>query len=127
MDESVQYLQQAFKDLVGSADWMEEKTKLKALEKLQHMKRHLAYPDWLTNTTAVHDYYREVRSWFYAKLLVIVYSAVHVAVFGVYNLTPFRVYLAESPGRFAFRKLRQLVSVGISEAIAEASTTSRPD
>ncbi|CAG7680942.1 unnamed protein product, partial [Allacma fusca] len=53
----VRHLKIAFKEMLETADWLDEFTKSKALDKITAMKEFIGYPDWLTNDTAVNDYF----------------------------------------------------------------------
>ena len=50
----------AFKELLEGSTWMDDKTKLLAIEKVDAMSEFIAYPGWLKNSTALEYYYAEV-------------------------------------------------------------------
>ncbi len=56
----IDYLKSAFKDIIGDITWMDGKTKDKAYQKLEKMRRFIAYPEALTDRTTVEDYYRDL-------------------------------------------------------------------
>jgi len=57
VDNMVEDLRVSFKGLLTSATWMDADTKTKAQEKADTMKSFMAYPEWLSNKTAVEEYF----------------------------------------------------------------------
>lgn len=55
------HLKSAFNGLVKQSQWMDEETKIKALEKSAAMKEFIAYPDWIKNNTELTKAYEGVR------------------------------------------------------------------
>lgn len=56
------HLKSAFNLLVKESKWMDEETKIKALEKAAAMKEFVAYPDWIKNQTQLSNAYEGVRA-----------------------------------------------------------------
>ncbi len=56
------HLKSAFNLLVKESQWMDEETKIKALEKAAAMKEFVAYPDWIKNRTQLSNAYEGVRA-----------------------------------------------------------------
>ena len=54
-------LKTAFKSLLDESSWMDAATKSIALEKVDVMREFVAYPDWITNQTALENYYAGVN------------------------------------------------------------------
>ena len=46
MMDMINYLKNAFYSLVTEADWMDEETKLRALDKAKGIRDFVGYPDW---------------------------------------------------------------------------------
>lgn len=72
------HLKVAFSSLVEESDWMDEETKVRALEKARAMKEYVGYPDWILNRTTLESAYSGVRhidlynafiSYFYLKFI----------------------------------------------------------
>lgn len=61
MKEMILNLKMAFSSLVEESDWMDEETKINALEKAAAMKEYIGYPDWITNRTTLEMAYQGVR------------------------------------------------------------------
>jgi predicted metalloendopeptidase len=61
MKEMILNLKMAFSSLVEESDWMDEDTKINALEKAAAMKEYIGYPDWITNKTTLELAYQGVR------------------------------------------------------------------
>lgn len=53
-------LKTAFKSLVDDATWMDSATKSIAKSKADFMASNIGYPDWMTNKTALNNYYASV-------------------------------------------------------------------
>jgi hypothetical protein len=60
MKEMILNLKMAFSSLVEESDWMDEETKINALEKAAAMKEYIGYPDWITNRTTLELAYQGV-------------------------------------------------------------------
>ncbi|XP_071805807.1 neprilysin-1-like [Asterias amurensis] len=58
--QMVNNLKEAFKSMLSTNDWMDEKDKKVAAEKADAMKVHIGYPDWMLNDTKLDDYYKGV-------------------------------------------------------------------
>jgi predicted metalloendopeptidase len=54
------HLKVAFSSLVEESDWMDEETKVRALEKARAMKEYVGYPDWILNRTTLESAYSGV-------------------------------------------------------------------
>lgn len=54
------HLKVAFSSLVEESDWMDEETKVRALEKARAMKEYVGYPDWILNRTTLELAYSGV-------------------------------------------------------------------
>ncbi|KIH67764.1 hypothetical protein ANCDUO_01907 [Ancylostoma duodenale] len=50
-------LQEAFRGMLRANDWMDTKTKALALDKVNQMLRHIAYPDFILDNEKLDDYY----------------------------------------------------------------------
>lgn len=57
MLDMISYLKSAFRKILNDIDWMDPTTKSRALDKLEAMKRFIAYPDELTDETVVEEYH----------------------------------------------------------------------
>lgn len=64
----VRNLKRSFKSLVDDATWMDSTTKSIAKDKVDAMVEFIGYPPWITNKTALEDYYDGVirRNYFVA-------------------------------------------------------------
>lgn len=51
----------AFKAQVKTLDWMDTRTKRRALEKANLVEGFIGYPAWLRNSSAVDLYYKGLR------------------------------------------------------------------
>ena len=51
----------AFKAQVKTLDWMDFRTKRKALEKANRVEGYIGYPHWLKDPDAVAEYYKGLR------------------------------------------------------------------
>jgi membrane metallo-endopeptidase-like protein 1 len=60
MKEMILNLKMAFSSLVEESDWMDEETKINALEKAAAMKEYIGYPDWITNKSTLELAYHGV-------------------------------------------------------------------
>lgn len=49
-------------DVIQAKSWMDGETKKKAEEKAKLLKKLIAYPDWITNVTAMNSYYEELKA-----------------------------------------------------------------
>lgn len=50
----------AFREMLQGDDWMDNETKMKAVEKVDAVTRLIGYPDWFHNTSAIDMYYGQV-------------------------------------------------------------------
>ena len=57
MLDMISYLKSSFKKILKDIDWMDDTTKSKAFDKLEAMKRFIAYPDELTDEAVVEGYH----------------------------------------------------------------------
>ena len=57
MLDMISYLKSAFRKILNDIDWMDPTTKSRAFDKLEAMKRFIAYPDELTDETVVGEYH----------------------------------------------------------------------
>ncbi|XP_046453383.1 neprilysin-like isoform X8 [Daphnia pulex] len=62
MKEMILNLKMAFSSLVEESDWMDEETKINALEKAAAMKEYIGYPDWITNKTTLELAYQGIKT-----------------------------------------------------------------
>lgn len=60
MEEMIRNLKIAFSSLVEEAHWMDQETKIKALEKARSINDFIGYPDWIANKTSLDQAYRGV-------------------------------------------------------------------
>lgn len=56
------HIKTAFSSLVQESHWMDQETKIRALEKAAAMKDFVAYPDWILNKTRLSQIYEGVCS-----------------------------------------------------------------
>ncbi len=56
----------AFSDQLKHADWMDEQTKLSALDKVHSMTLFIGYPEWYHNESALYAFYDGVNNDFYS-------------------------------------------------------------
>lgn len=54
-------IRRSFNNLVRSTTWMDGPTKHETLQKSAEMKSFIGYPDWLTNATALDEFYEDVH------------------------------------------------------------------
>ena len=57
MLDMIGYLKSAFGKILEDIDWMDPTTKSRAYDKLEAMKRFIAYPDELTDESVVEGYH----------------------------------------------------------------------
>uniref|UniRef100_A0A0P6FKW5 Neutral endopeptidase n=1 Tax=Daphnia magna TaxID=35525 RepID=A0A0P6FKW5_9CRUS len=62
MQEMILNLKMAFSSLVEDSNWMDEETKINALEKAAAMKEYIGYPDWITNRTTLELAYHGINT-----------------------------------------------------------------
>ncbi|XP_046453377.1 neprilysin-like isoform X2 [Daphnia pulex] len=62
MMEMILNLKMAFSSLVEESDWMDEETKINALDKAAAMKEYIGYPDWITNRTTLELAYQGIKT-----------------------------------------------------------------
>ena len=55
-------LKRAFKSLVDDTTWMDKATKSIAKDKVDAMIDFVGYPDWISNKTAIEEYFEGVIS-----------------------------------------------------------------
>lgn len=60
VEEMVLDLKVAFSSLIEESDWMDQETKINALEKANEMKAHVGYPNWIANRTTLELAYKGV-------------------------------------------------------------------
>uniref|UniRef100_A0A336KCR9 CSON013010 protein n=1 Tax=Culicoides sonorensis TaxID=179676 RepID=A0A336KCR9_CULSO len=56
--EMVNDIKEAFSEIIQTRDWMDEDTKIAAMEKLSRMSVNIAYPNELMDDTIVTEYYK---------------------------------------------------------------------
>ena len=61
MKEMILNLKMAFSSLVEESNWMDDETKINALEKAAAMTEYIGYPDWITNRTTLDLAYQGVN------------------------------------------------------------------
>ncbi|ETN79145.1 peptidase family M13 [Necator americanus] len=54
-------LQEAFREMLTTNDWMDKQTKATALDKAKQMLRQIAYPDFILDDAKLDDYYGGVK------------------------------------------------------------------
>lgn len=54
-------LKRAFKSLVKEADWIDTATKSVIVNKVDSMVELVGHPSWISNSTAMEDYYKGVN------------------------------------------------------------------
>ncbi|XP_017775451.1 PREDICTED: endothelin-converting enzyme 1 isoform X2 [Nicrophorus vespilloides] len=59
--EMVADIRSEFKEIVKQVDWMDNVTRKSALEKVDLMATHIAYPDELLNTTKLEEFYESLE------------------------------------------------------------------
>ena len=57
MLDMIGYLKSAFQKILNDIDWMDPTTKSRAYDKLEAMKKFIAYPDELTDESVVEEYH----------------------------------------------------------------------
>ena len=62
MNVMIDHLKIAFSSLVEELDWMDQETKVRALEKAAAIREFIGYPDWIANKTMVDLAYQGVYS-----------------------------------------------------------------
>lgn len=60
VQEMIRHLKVAFSSLVEESDWIDQETKINALEKAAEIKEYVGYPDWIANKTTLELAYRGV-------------------------------------------------------------------
>lgn len=60
--EMIGHIKTAFSSLVQESHWMDQETKIRALEKAAAMKDFVAYPDWILNKTRLSQIYEGVET-----------------------------------------------------------------
>lgn len=60
--EMVGNIRSEFKNIVRNVDWMDDKTRQSALEKVDAMTTHIAYPDELLDNNKLIGFYGNVRN-----------------------------------------------------------------
>ncbi|XP_065211517.1 neprilysin-1-like [Planococcus citri] len=55
------HIRESLKQIIENAFWMDEKTRQRALKKLQLMKSYLVYPSVLNETTLLNELYKDVK------------------------------------------------------------------
>ena len=60
MEELVKYISAEFNNILKNVDWMDEKTRQRALEKANAIKARIGYPDELLVDQNLIDYYNGV-------------------------------------------------------------------
>ena len=53
-------IKSVFSEELGKLDWMDSSTKDKARGKVSAMARHIGYPSWFSNSTALEIFYEGV-------------------------------------------------------------------
>lgn len=66
----VKHVHRAFKSVIQSAQWMDDSTKLKAVNKTNSMKLKISFSDKLKEKEEIDNYYSEVR---YSKIMEQIY------------------------------------------------------
>lgn len=64
-DDTVQMtmqLQQAFKEMLLSLDWLDDETKFMATEKMESMRLKIGYPDFILNLDELAERYSDVTT-----------------------------------------------------------------
>lgn len=60
-NQIIKYLKQTFNEMLKNLDWMDSKTRQKALEKADKMVQHVGYPPEILNNEILDDHYKGVR------------------------------------------------------------------
>lgn len=60
--EMVGNIRTEFKQIVRNVDWMDDKTRESAYEKIDAMTTHIAYPDELLDDRKLEDFYGDVST-----------------------------------------------------------------
>ncbi|XP_065211506.1 neprilysin-2-like [Planococcus citri] len=56
-----EHIRESLKQIIENASWMDEKTRQRALKKLQLMKSYLVYPSALNETALLNELYKDVK------------------------------------------------------------------
>ena len=56
----IEYLRKAFGQILDDLDWMDDKTKLKARKKLEHIDEFIGYPDEILDRNVVEDHHNGI-------------------------------------------------------------------
>lgn len=67
--EMVGNIRAEFKQIIKTIDWMDDKTRISALEKVDAMTTHIGYPDELLDDKKLVEFYGNVR--FYSSNLLL--------------------------------------------------------
>ncbi|KAJ1345890.1 hypothetical protein KIN20_000519 [Parelaphostrongylus tenuis] len=59
--EMINDLQDAFLSMMTENDWMDESTKVTAIDKARHILRQIGYPDFILDDEKLDDYYKGLR------------------------------------------------------------------
>ncbi|XP_070560616.1 membrane metallo-endopeptidase-like 1 [Ptychodera flava] len=57
-NKMIDFVQEAFLELVDESEWMDAPTKVVAKEKAEVMNRQIGYPDWIKDDDELTDYYK---------------------------------------------------------------------
>ena len=57
----VSYIRKSFRDALPEVDWMDSKTRAKALQKVDAIIEKIGYPDLIDDVDELDDYYQLVR------------------------------------------------------------------
>ena len=61
MLDMISYLKSSFRKILEDVDWMDDTTRSRAFDKLEAMKRFIAYPDELTDEAVVEKYHSGLK------------------------------------------------------------------
>lgn len=70
MKDMILNLKMAFSSLVEESNWMDDETKINALEKAAAMTEYIGYPDWIANRTTLDLAYQGVNIFKYGFSIV---------------------------------------------------------
>ncbi|XP_070559985.1 membrane metallo-endopeptidase-like 1 [Ptychodera flava] len=57
-NKMIDFIQEAFFELVDESEWMDAPTKVVTKEKAEVMNRHIGYPEWIKDDDELTDYYK---------------------------------------------------------------------
>lgn len=68
--DMIKTIREEFRNIIMILDWMDENTKRAAVDKLENMYPHIAYPDELLNDRLLDDFYADVSIFFQTSKII---------------------------------------------------------